>query len=48
MFHPDYEGADADGNPVALPEDRIVPPDMAPRGMPIQKLDDPDTTGRGR
>jgi hypothetical protein len=45
MFHPDYELLDANGNPVPLPEDRIVPPDMVPKGMPIRKLDDPDHVG---
>jgi len=45
MFHPDYEGVDAQGNPVALPEDRIVPPDMAPPGLPIRTLDQPEQAG---
>jgi len=31
MFHPDYPGA--------VPEDRVVPPDMAPPGMPVEMLD---------
>lgn len=43
MFHPDYAGADANGNPLPVPEDRIVPPDMAPPGMPVEILD-PDRT----
>jgi len=45
MFHPDYEGVDAQGNPVPLPEDRLVPPDMAPPGLPIQTLDAPEQAG---
>ena len=53
MFHPDYEGVDAEGNPVPLPEDRVVPPEMAPPGLPLQMLDDPEhattgTMGRAR
>ena len=44
MFHPDYEGVDANGNPVPLPEDGLVPPEMAPPGMPIRKLELPDKT----
>ena len=44
MFHPDYEGVDAAGNPIALPEDRIVPPEMAPPGMPIERLEDVEHT----
>jgi len=39
MFHPDFEFVDERGTPVRLPEDRIVPPEMAPPGMPIQMLE---------
>ena len=45
MFHPDYEGVDAAGNPIALPADRIVPPEMAPRGMPLERLEDVEHVG---
>src|SRR5205823_6989544 len=45
MFHPDYEGVDADGKPIPLPEDRIVPPEMAPHGMPLRTLDDAEHAG---
>ena len=45
MFHPDYEGVDAAGNPVSLPADRIVPPEMAPPGMPLRRLDDIEHEG---
>jgi len=51
MFHPDYELVDAQGNPVAMPENRIVPPEMAPPGLPVQMLDDAaqaGTEGRAR
>lgn len=51
MFHPDYELVDAQGNPVPVPEDRVVPPEMAPPGLPVQTLDDPEhagTEGRAR
>ena len=41
MFHPDYHPVDAHGNPIPLPEDRIVPPDMAPPGMPVEMLNVP-------
>lgn len=40
-FHPDYDWLDADGNAVALPEDRVVPPEMAPLGLPIRMLEPP-------
>jgi hypothetical protein len=39
MFHPDYHPVDEHGDPIALPADRIVPPDMAPPGMPIEMLE---------
>ena len=41
MFHPDYKPVDANGNLVPLPEDRVVPPQMAPPGMPIAILEVP-------
>jgi len=39
MFHPDYQFVDERGAPVPLPEDRVVPPDMAPAGLPIRMLE---------
>ena len=55
MFHPDYAGVDPHGNPVVVPEDRIVPPDMAPPGLPVEMLDpdhapppSPQAAGRAR
>ncbi len=39
MFHPDYRPLDASGNPIKLPADRIVPPELAPPGMPLVELD---------
>jgi len=41
MFHPDYHPVDERGQPIALPENRIVPQEMAPPGMPIQILEVP-------
>jgi hypothetical protein len=41
MFHPDYDFVDDRGEPVAVPEDRVVPPEMAPRGLPIEMLELP-------
>ncbi len=38
MFHPDYELRDDAGNLVPLPPDRMVPPELAPEGMPIERL----------
>jgi hypothetical protein len=41
MFSPDYDWVDAQGNPVSIPADRVVPPEMAPAGLPIHMLDVP-------
>ncbi len=40
MFHPDFAGVDENGNPLAVPEDRIVPPELAPPGLPRRTLDE--------
>lgn len=42
MFSPDHEFVDAAGHPIALPKDGLVPPEMAPPGLPIQMLELPD------
>lgn len=41
MFHPDYTFTDEAGNPVPIPPDRVVPPELAPPGFPVQQLDVP-------
>lgn len=38
MFSPDYEFYDAEGRLVAIPENRIVPPELAPPGLPIREM----------
>ncbi|MFN8645054.1 MAG: hypothetical protein U0802_26525, partial [Candidatus Binatia bacterium] len=43
MFHPDFEWVDAQGRPIELPADHVVPPDLAPPGMPLRLLEVPDT-----
>jgi hypothetical protein len=45
MFHPDYHPVDADGHPIPLPADRVVPPDQVPAGMPVQMLELPEDQG---
>jgi len=45
LFHPDYEWLDDEGNPIELPPDRVVPPELAPPGLPIQMLEVPDEPG---
>ena len=44
MFHPDYQPVDESGAAIALPEDRVVPPEMAPPGLAHRMLDVPDDT----
>jgi hypothetical protein len=41
MFHPDYVWLDENGNQIALPESLIVPPEMAPPGMPKVPIEVP-------
>jgi hypothetical protein len=33
MFHPDFHPVDDQGQPIPLPADRVVPPEMAPPGL---------------
>jgi hypothetical protein len=42
MFHPDYEFLNERGEIVKVPDDRVVPPDMAPPGMPVEVLEVPE------
>ncbi|MBI3782778.1 MAG: hypothetical protein HY270_05180 [Deltaproteobacteria bacterium] len=42
MFHPDYKPLDENGQPLPLPDDRVVPAEMAPPGMQVRMLDAPD------
>jgi hypothetical protein len=41
MFHPDYDWVDEAGQHVDVSEDRVVPPDLVPEGMPIEYLEPP-------
>lgn len=38
MFSPDYVFRDASGSLIPIPEDRVVPADMAPPGLPIRPV----------
>jgi hypothetical protein len=38
MFAPDFQLLDAANKPVAMPEDGIVPPELAPPGFPIRRI----------
>jgi len=41
MFSPDFEFFDAAGNRIAIPENRVVPPELAPPGLPIRPIEIP-------
>lgn len=41
MFHEDYKPVDANGKPIELPANRVVPPELAPAGMPLEVLELP-------
>lgn len=38
MYSPDYDFYDADGRPIPIPPDRVVPPSMAPPGLPLRQV----------
>jgi hypothetical protein len=48
MFAPDRAFFDAAGNPVAIPQDRVVPPELAPAGLPIRRVAIPAPADTGR
>jgi hypothetical protein len=41
MFHPDYDWVDESGQHVEV-EGGVVPPELAPPGMPIEMLELPE------
>jgi hypothetical protein len=47
MFSPDYVLRDASGRPVPMPKDRVVPPELAPPGMPIRRITIPAPVEQG-
>lgn len=49
MFAPDFQLYDASNRPVEMPKDRVVPPELAPPGLPLRRIVIPppiDTSGR--
>ena len=38
MFSPDFVLHDARGKPIAMPADRVVPPELAPPGLPLRRV----------
>jgi len=45
-FSPGYEFLDENGNPIPIPDDMIVPPDMAPPDLPVRILNPKKYAGR--
>ena len=41
MFSPDFVLHDAQGRPIAMPADRVVPPALAPPGLPLRQIQIP-------
>jgi hypothetical protein len=48
MFSPDHQFFDAAHRPIAIPKDRVVPPELAPPGLPIRRIVIPAPTEPGR
>jgi hypothetical protein len=49
MFAPDFQLVDAANRPVDMPKDRVVPPELAPPGLPLRRIDIPppiESSGR--
>jgi len=38
MFSPDFTLYDAQGRPIAMPASRVVPPELAPPGLPLRRV----------
>ncbi|OFA05910.1 hypothetical protein [Duganella sp. HH101] len=38
MFAPDFQLYDSAHQPIAMPKDRVVPPELAPPGLPIRRI----------
>ena len=38
MFAPDFQPLATDGRPAAVPSNRVVPPELAPPGLPIRRI----------
>ncbi|HZW13485.1 MAG TPA: hypothetical protein VFF81_09875 [Noviherbaspirillum sp.] len=44
MYSPDVQFVDAANQPIAIPKDRVVPPEHAPPGLPIRRITIPAPT----
>ena len=41
MFSPDFQFFDANGKPIPIPANRVVPPEYAPPGLPVRRIEIP-------
>lgn len=41
MYSPDHQFFDSAKRPIAIPKDRVVPPELAPPGLPIRRIEIP-------
>jgi hypothetical protein len=48
MYSPDHQFVDAANRPIAIPHDRVVPPELAPPGLPIRRIVIPAPIEPGR
>ena len=48
MFAPDHQFVDASGQPIVVPKDRVVPPELALPGMPVRRIVIPAPTDASR
>ena len=48
MFSPDHVFVDGANRPIAIPKDRVVPPELAPPGLPLRRVVVPAPTEPGR
>ena len=47
MFSPEYQFFDAAGRPIRIPDDRVVPRELAPPGLPIRLIEIPPPQASG-
>jgi len=48
MFSPDYQFFDASGKPIRIPQNRVVPPGMAPSGLTVRPIKIPPPLPPGK
>jgi len=47
MFSPDFEFFDSVGRPIRIPENRVVPPELAPPGLALRPIEIPPPRASG-